>query len=76
MNSAYDYSTQFANPLTRYDLFIIGRGIIAGSVMVSAPAVNYKLWISLIVGAFGGFVQVGTSVILKKFKIDEPLQVF
>ncbi len=44
--------------------------------MVSAPAVNYKLWISLIVGAFGGFVQVGTSVILKKFKIDEPLQVF
>jgi hypothetical protein len=74
--NAYDYSTQFANPLTRYDLFIIGRGIIAGSVMVSAPAVNYKLWISLIVGSFGGLVQVGVSIILKKFKIDEPMQVF
>jgi len=56
MNSTYDYSTQFANPLTRYDLFIIGRGIIAGCVMVSAPAVNYKLWISVIVGSFGGLV--------------------
>jgi ammonia channel protein AmtB len=76
MNSAFDYSTQFANPLTRYDLFIVGRGIIAGCVMVSAPAVNYKLWISVIAGAFGGLVQVGTSIILKKFKVDEPLQVF
>ena len=44
--------------------------------MVSAPAVNYKLWISLIVGSFGGLAQVGTSCILRKFKIDEPLQVF
>lgn len=76
MKSTFDYSTQFANPLTRYDLFIIGRGIIAGCVMVSAPAVNYKIWISLIAGAIGGFMQVGTSIILKKFKVDEPLQVF
>ena len=73
MNTVFDYSTQFANPLTRYDLFIIGRGIIAGSVMVSAPAVNYKLWISVIAGGFGGLVQVGISIILKKFKVDEPL---
>jgi ammonia channel protein AmtB len=73
MKSTFDYSTQFANPLTRYDLFIIGRGIIAGSVMVSAPAVNYKIWISLILGIIGGFVQVGTSTVLKKFKVDEPL---
>jgi len=76
MNSAFDYSTQFANPLARYDLLILGRGIISGCVMVSAPAVNYKLWISVIAGAFGGLVQVGTSCILKKFKVDEPLQVF
>ena len=55
---------------------MIGRGIIAGCVMVSAPAVNYKLWISLIVGAFGGLAQVGTSMVMKKFKVDEPLQVF
>jgi hypothetical protein len=41
--------------------------------MVSAPAVNYKLWISAIVGAFGGLAQVGTSSLLKKFKVDEPL---
>lgn len=74
--AGYDYSTQFANPLTRYDLFIIGRGIIAGCVMVSGPAVNYKLWISLIVGSFGGIIQVGVSVMMKKFKIDEPLQIF
>lgn len=76
MKTTFDYSTQFANPLTRYDLFIIGRGIIAGCVMVSAPAVNYKIWISLIAGALGGLIQVCTSIILKKFKVDEPLQVF
>jgi ammonia channel protein AmtB len=59
--------------MTRYDLFVIGRGIIAGCVMVSAPAIGYKLWISLILGAIGGLVQVGTSCILKKFRIDDPL---
>ncbi len=44
--------------------------------MVSAPAVNYKLWISLIIGAFGGILQVVSSCVLRKFKVDDPLQAF
>lgn len=74
--TAYDFSAQFANPLTRYDVFVIGRGIIAGCVMVSAPAVNYKLWICMIIGAVGGLLQVGFTCILRKFKVDDPLQAF
>jgi hypothetical protein len=72
----YDYSTQYANPYRRYDLFTIGRGLIAGSVMVSAPGIHYKLWIALILGAVGGVVQVGLTKALNKAKEDDPLQVF
>ena len=49
------------NPETRYDIFAISRGIIAGSIMVSAPASQYKLWIALIIGALGGALTISTS---------------
>lgn len=49
------------NPETTYDLFTMSRGIIAGCIMVSAPASEYKLWIGLILGAMGGAIVVGSS---------------
>lgn len=58
---SYDISTQMFNPLSTYDVLVVCRGIIAGCVMVSAPAIYYKLWISLILGLIGGFVVVGAS---------------
>lgn len=39
----------------------MGRGIIAGCVMVSAPAIYYKIWIAFILGAVGGAAQVACT---------------
>jgi ammonia channel protein AmtB len=53
----------------------MSRGIIAGCVMVSAPGIYFKLWIGILLGCVGGFIVVGSSQLLQKFKIDDPLQV-
>lgn len=44
--------------------------------MVSAPGIYYKIWISMIMGAIGGAAYVGTSFVMQRFKIDDPLHVF
>ena len=54
----------------------MGRGIIAGCVIVSAPGIHYKICISFILGFVGGFTYVATSFILQKFKLDDPLHIF
>jgi len=74
--SSYDYSTQYSNPLSTYDLFIIGRGLIAGSVIVSAPGIHYKPWIVMILGSVGGASYIATSFIMQKFKLDDPFHIF
>ena len=74
--TSYDYNTQIGNPLSRYDLFIIGRGIIAGSILVSAPGIYYKLWISAILGMIGGLIYIASCLVMQKFKIDDPMNVF
>ena len=54
----------------------MGRGIIAGCIMVSAPGCYYKIWISFILGAIGGLVYITACYILYKFKIDDPMHIF
>jgi len=54
----------------------MGRGLIAGSVMVSAPGIHYKPWIVMILGVIGGAAYIGTSFIMQKFKLDDPFHVF
>lgn len=71
----YDQQNQFANPLLRYDVFIMGRGIIAGCIMVSAPSIHYKIWIALILGGLGGIVSILLAEAFHK-SIDDPLLVF
>lgn len=51
-----DFNTQISNPSSRFDIFVIGRGIIAGCVIISAPGSDYKVWISFIVGSLGGII--------------------
>lgn len=63
------------NPRTNFDLFCFSRGLIAGSIIVSAPASDYKIWISIILGAIGGAIVVASSQFLHKFRIDDPLQI-
>lgn len=57
----YDINTQMYNPRTNFDLFCFSRGLIAGSIIVSAPASDYKIWISIILGAIGGAIVVASS---------------
>eukprot|EP00347_Sterkiella_histriomuscorum_P003745 403363109 len=76
LKNSYDFSTQYSNPLAQYDNFVMGRGLIAGCVMVSAPGIYYKTWVCMILGAIGGAAYVGTCFVLMKFKIDDPLHVF
>ena len=72
----YNYSTYILNPLSNYDIVAICRGIIAGCVIISAPGVYYKVWISFILGLIAGIVYVGSSIILHKVQIDEPMHIF
>lgn len=58
---SYHIATQIFNPLSSFDVLVVCRGIIGGCIVVSAPAIYYKLWISAILGAVGGFVVVGSS---------------
>ena len=74
--TSFDISVQFANPLSNVDLFIMGRAMIAGCVIVSAPGTHYKIWISALLGVFCGFSYIATCYILQKFKIDDPFHVF
>jgi ammonia channel protein AmtB len=61
---AYDLNTQIYNPRSDFDLQALSRGIIAGCIVVSAPGIYFKLWISIILGSFGGFIVVGSSQLL------------
>ena len=76
VKNPYDYGTQFANPLSRYDVFVMGRGIIAGCIMVSAPGIYYKIWISFILGCIGGLIYVLACFMTQMFKIDDPMHIF
>jgi ammonia channel protein AmtB len=76
LTGSYDYSTQISNPLLKYDVFVMGRGIIAGCVMVSAPSIHYKIWICFLLGAVGGIVSTGVAFGMHKGKVDDPMQVF
>lgn len=49
------------NPRSSLDIFAMCRGIIGGCVIVSATAIYYKLWISILVGFVGGIIVVGSS---------------
>lgn len=74
--ASYDTTTQMFNPLAGYDTYVVCRGIIAGCIMISNAAIYYKIWICAILGAFGGLIFIGTSLIAKKFKFDDPLHIF
>jgi ammonia channel protein AmtB len=58
------------------DTFSLSRGIIAGCIAVSGGAIHYKVWISPLLGAAGGMTYVVSCIILHKFKLDDPLEIF
>jgi len=47
------------------------NGILAGLVAITAGCAAVKPWESIIIGAIGGFLYQGSSMLLKKLKIDD-----
>jgi Amt family ammonium transporter len=49
------------------------NGILAGLVSITAPCPVVEPYAAVIIGVLGGFVYYGSSMMLQKMKIDDPL---
>merc|ERR1712188_160845 len=57
----------------KYDCAALCNGILAGLVSVTAPCSNVESGSAVLIGFLGGFVYVGSSTLIKKLKIDDPV---
>mmetsp|Transcript_102804 Transcript_102804/g.219887 ORF Transcript_102804/g.219887 Transcript_102804/m.219887 type:complete len:558 (-) Transcript_102804:132-1805(-) len=60
----------------KYDVGGLCNGILAGLVSITAPCGNVETGFAFLIGFIGGFIYLGSSVALKKMKIDDPLDAF
>ena len=56
-----------------FDLMLSLNGVLAGLVSITANCSVVDDWCALIIGFIGAFVFMGASALLKKLKIDDPL---
>jgi len=56
-----------------YDVGGLCNGILAGLVSITAPCGNVESGSSLVIGLVGGFVYQLASMLLRKLKIDDPV---
>lgn len=59
-----------------YDIMMVLNGILAGLVSITASCAFIKPGWSLLAGIIGCFICTGTSKLLHKLKIDDPLDAF
>jgi len=69
------FGLQFAI-LKRYDLVGFCSGIIAGLVSITAGCGNVESGSAFLIGVIGGVIYLCTSRLLKKLKVDDPLDAF
>merc|ERR1712134_162617 len=60
----------------KYDCAALRNGILAGLVSVTAPCSNVESRSAVLIGFLGGFLVVGSSNLIKKLKIDDPVDAF
>merc|ERR1719421_969516 len=60
----------------KYDCAALCNGILAGLVSVTAPCSNVESGSAVLIGFLGGFLVVGSSNLIKKLKIDDPVDAF
>merc|ERR1712167_91253 len=60
----------------KYDCAALCNGILAGLVSVTAPCSNVESGSAVLIGLLGGFIFVGSSALIKKLKIDDPVDAF
>merc|ERR1712182_133404 len=57
----------------KYDCAALCNGILAGLVSVTAPCSNVESGSAVLIGLLGGLIFVGSSALIKKIKIDDPV---
>merc|ERR1712036_93901 len=60
----------------KYDCAALCNGILAGLVSVTAPCSNVESGCAVLIGLLGGFIFVGSAALIKKLKIDDPVDAF
>merc|ERR1712048_1424744 len=59
-----------------YDIGGFCNGILAGLVSITAGCGNVDVGASFIIAVIGGFIYQGTSLLIKKLRIDDPIDAF
>jgi len=62
--------------LHRFDLMLSLNGALAGLVSITAGCSVVDPWAAAVIGILGSFVFIAFSALLKKLKIDDPLDAF
>merc|ERR1719163_962391 len=60
----------------KYDCANLCNGILAGLVSITAGCSNVESGSAFLIGIVGGFIFVGSSALIKKLKIDDPVDAF
>jgi Amt family ammonium transporter len=60
----------------KYDCAALCNGILAGLVSITAPCSNVESGSAVLIGLLGGFIFVGSAALIKKIKIDDPVDAF
>merc|ERR1711988_1433852 len=60
----------------KYDCAALCNGILAGLVSVTAPCSNVESGSAVVIGLLGGFIFTGSAALIKKLKIDDPVDAF
>merc|ERR1719298_23280 len=60
----------------KYDLSGLCNGILAGLVSITAGCSNVESGSAFLIGIIGGAIFVGSSALIKKLKIDDPVDAF
>jgi len=62
--------------LQRYDIGGMCNGILAGLVSITAPCGNVECGSAILTGFIGAFIYQGSSMLLQKLKVDDPIDAF
>lgn len=62
--------------LKKYDIGGFCNGILAGLVSITAPCGNVEVGPAFVIALLGGFLYQGASALLRKVKVDDPIDAF
>lgn len=62
------------NQNIRYNFSALTNGILAGLVSITAAADRVHPWAAFVIGALGSLVYIGSTRLMAKMKVDDPLE--